>query len=218
MLKLKKIHKHPIRFIYFEVRHLGAPSFTRSWTSFFTLLLFIAIANPLMAQTENTTITTTTTTPVTPQAPAPVAVTQMVITTTTTEKNRTLYLRNGYRGVIKKDSQVFLRPNGRVYDGDSEYIGHLTNLDGDDLKKIPNDRRYKIRSLNGTPIASTTPSPAFDNDRTISLACEDMDGHLIIDTTTSTAPMVPVVTSNTTQSSTTTTTTTQSVPSGQNPP
>ncbi len=181
-------------------------------------LVLGSVACPLMAQSENTTITTTTTTPAVPVAPPPVAVTQMITTTTTTLKARTLYLRAGYHGEVKSDTQVFVRPNGRIYDGDAEYIGHLTNLDGEDLQSIPDDRRYKIRNLNGSVIASTKLSSSFDSDRTISLAREDSDGHLMTDTTSATTPVVAIVTPSAVQQSSTTTTTTQSLPATQTSP
>lgn len=164
---------------------------------------------PLIAQNNETTVTTTTQSVAAPVVQSPPGTT--VSTTKSSAKERTLYLRTSYHGEIKNSSQVFIRPNGRIYDEEGTYVGHLTDLNGDDLTVIPDDHRYKIRNLHGTVIASTKMSSDFDSDRTISLARQDADGHVILETiettTTTTTPVIPVVPTTPVQSSTTTTTT-----------
>ncbi len=175
----------------------------------FGLMLTITCI-PLSAQNNETTTTTTTKSVAVPVVQVP-AVTESVSTTTKTfAKTRTLYLRTSYHGAIKNSSHVFIRPNGRIYDEDGDYVGHLTDLNGDDLKSIPDDHRYKIRNLKGTVIASTKLTDDFDSDRTVTLARQDTTGHLIVETTETTsvtsAPVAPVVVATPVQSTTTTTT------------
>lgn len=172
--------------------------------SAFLVLILLSASLPLLAQTETTTTTSTVSAPV---ATPPVVATESVTTTKTFVKTRTLYLRNSYSGSIKTGHQVFVRPNGRIYDDEGTYVGHLTDLDGSDISVIPSDHRYKIRNAKGTIIASTKLTSAYDGDRPITIALQDMNGKVIAETvqTTSTtsAPVAPVPV----QSSTTTTTT-----------
>lgn len=165
---------------------------------------------PLVAQTEMTTTTTTASTPVVaPVVVQPAATT--VSTTKVTTQMRTLFLRDIYQGSVKNGSQVFVRPNGKIYDQDGDYVGHLTDLNGDDIRSIPLDHRYKIRNAKGTIIASTKLTPAYDSGRTITLARQDSNGQLIaeaVETTRVTTTPAPVVVPTPVQSSTTTTTTT----------
>jgi len=170
--------------------------------------LLIATGLPAVAQNE-TTITTTT------RAAAPVVQpAESVTTTKVSTQTRLLYLRDTYHGSIKNGSQVFIRPNGRIYDQDGDYVGHLTDLNGDDIRSIPSDRRYKIRNLKGTIIASTRLTDDFDSGRTIILARQDSNGNVLAETVETTTT-VPVVTPPVQAS---TTVTTQSAPVQQTPP
>lgn len=192
----------------------------QSWKTKGFLLgsILMATCLPLVAQNNETT-TTTTRAVTAPVVQPTVNATEVVSTTRTSAKTRTLYLRSSYHGSIKNGSQVFIRPNGRIYDQDSDYVGHLTDLDGDDLKTIPVDHRYKIRNLKGTVIASTKLSDSFDSDRTVTLARQDMSGNLIVETIeTTSVTTAPVVVPVAPVQSSTTTTTTQSTPVRQNIP
>ncbi|PAW79154.1 MAG: hypothetical protein B9S32_04145 [Verrucomicrobia bacterium Tous-C9LFEB] len=188
----------------------------RGWSTkgFLFGAVLMATCLPLVAQNSETTTTTTTKAVAVPVVQTPVSTTESV-TTKTSVQTRTLYLRASYHGQVKNGNQVFIRPSGRIYDVDAVYIGHLTDLNGDDVSMIPSDRRYKIRNVNGTIIASTKLTSLYDNDRTITLARQDANGHLISETTetisTTTVPAVVVVPVVPAQSSTTTTTT-QSAP------
>lgn len=178
--------------------------------------LLIATGLPVVAQSE-TTITTTTQAPAVPVVQPQPATTQSVTTTKVSTKTRMLYLRDIYHGSIKHGSQVFVRPNGRIYDQDGDYVGHLTDLNGDDIKSIPSDRRYKIRNKKGTIIASTRLTNDFDSGRTIILARQDINGNVIAETVeTTNVTTVPVVPPPVQAS--TTVTTTQSAPVQQTPP
>lgn len=149
-------------------------------------------ATPLIAQTAATTTTTTTTapTPVPAPPPPPAPVTTIQQTTVVTVTPYKLYLRKIYRGDVKSGADLSLRGDGKVYDTSNEYIGHLTNLAGDDVTPSPSREEFKIRNSEHTIIASTRPSSAFDSDRVITVTRRD----------------VPAATTTTQQTTTTTTT------------
>jgi len=185
------------------------------WPMHGVLLGAILIGTSLSLVAQSTETTTTTTKAVAAPVIQPSASTTQSVTTKTSNKSRLLYLRSSYHGQVKNGGQVFVRPNGRVYNEDVTYIGHLTDFDGNEIMSIPADRRYKIRNANGTIIASTQLTSLYDSNRTVTLARQDSTGHLIVETvettSTTTAPAVVIVPVTPVQSSTTTTTT-QSAP------
>lgn len=128
---------------------------------------------PLSAQTAATTTTTTTSAPVPVAPPPPAPVTTIQQTTVVTVTPYKLYLRKIYRGDVKSGADLTLRADGKVYDASNEYIGHLTNLSGDDVTPSANRDEFKIRNSEHTIIASTRPSSAFDSDRTITMTRRD---------------------------------------------
>jgi len=148
-------------------------------------LVFGASAFSASAQdATSSTTTTTTTSPAVPVAPpAPVAVTQQT-TSTTTVPVETLHLRTSYHGSIEAGVQLYLRPSGKVYDADGDYVAHLANLDGDTVRDVPDSGDYKLTTPGGHVIASTVVTTAYDSGRTIQLGREDADGTVASRTTT----------------------------------
>ncbi len=151
-------------------------------------LVFGAAALSVSAQEASSTTTTTTTSPAVPVAPpAPVmpppVVTQQT-TSTTTVPVETLHLRTSYHGSIAAGTQLYLRPSGKVYDADGDYVAHLANLDGDTVRDIPDSGDYKLTTPGGHVIASTVVTTAYDSGRTIQLGREDGDGTVASRTTT----------------------------------
>lgn len=150
-----------------------------------------AATTPLLAQTAATTTTTTTTAPVPAPPPPPAPVTTVQQTTVVTVTPYKLYLRKIYRGDVKSGADLSLRSDGKIYDGSNEYIGHLTNLSGDDVTPSASRDEFKIRNSEHTIIASTRPSSAFDSDRTITVTRRDAPATAtttIQQTTTTTQP------------------------------
>jgi len=151
-------------------------------------LVFGATALSVSAQEASSSTTTTTTTspavPVAPPAPVtPPMVTQQT-TSTTTVPVETLHLRTSYHGSITAGIQLYLRPSGKVYDADGDYVAHLANLDGDTVRDIPDSGDYKLTTPGGHVIASTVVTTAYDSGRTIQLGREDVDGTVASRTTT----------------------------------
>jgi len=150
-------------------------------------LILGATAASASAQESSTTTTTTTgpAVPVAPPAPvAPAPVVTQQTTSTTTVPTETLHLRTSYHGSIAAGVQLYLRPSGKVYDADGDYVAHLANLDGDSVMDIPDSGDYKLRTPSGHVIASTVVTSAYDSGRTIQLGREDATGTVASRTTT----------------------------------
>lgn len=151
----------------------------------------ILVSAPTTARAQDTSSTTTTTT--TQPVPAPPPVTTVQTTTVTTVAPTSLYISKAHGDSLRDGEAVYAHPDGRVYDNDGDYIGHLTNLDGSDIAAVPARDEFKMRSPRGSMIASTRPSSAYDSDQTILLSRKD-------------APVpVPATTSSTTTTQSTVT-------------
>jgi len=133
--------------------------------------------HPPTAVAQDQTTTTTTTTqavppPPPPPPPAP-ATTTVQTTVTTTVPSRQLYIRKAASGGLSDGETVYARPDGKVYNGEGDYVGHLTTLGGSDIDAIPLRDEFKLRSPGGTLIASTRPSSAYDSDRKVTVKKQD---------------------------------------------
>lgn len=162
-------------------------------------LILATASNSAMSQDASSTTTTVTTQPV-PVSPAsstttvttqPVPVSPpastLQTTTVTTVVPTSLYISKRHGHSLHDGGTIYTRPDGKVYNNDGDYIGHLTNLEGSDISALPVRDEFKIRNSNGTIIASTRPSSAFDSDRKVFLSRKD--GPAPVTTTSSTTTM-----------------------------
>ena len=134
---------------------------------------------PVVTSPNASSTTTVTTQPV----PAP-PISSIQTTTVTTVVPTSLYISKRH-GSSRHDGQaISTRRDGKVYDNDGVYVGHLTNMKGNDISAVPIHDEFKIRNSSGSIIASTRPSSAYDSDRKVLMSIKD-------------AP-VPVSTSSTT--------------------
>jgi hypothetical protein len=139
--------------------------------SLFAAIILFAAPISSTAQDNSSTTTTTTTQAVPMPPPAPVTTVQS--TTVTTVASTSLYIRKADSGDLHDGENIYDSPNGKVYNSDGDYIGHLTNVSGSDIAALPVRDEFKIRSPGGTMIASTRPSSAYDSDRKVMLSLKD---------------------------------------------
>ena len=151
-------------------------------------MIIVSAPTSAMAQDTSSTTTTTTTQPV----PAPPPVTTVQTTTVTTVAPTSLYISKAHGDSLHDGEAIYDHSDGKVYNNDGDYIGHLTNLAGSDITAIPVRDEFKIRSPHGSMIASTRPSSAYDSDRKVMLSRKD-------------EPAPPATSSTTTTSQTTVT-------------
>jgi hypothetical protein len=150
----------------------------------------ITVSFPISAMAQDTSSTTTTTT--TQPVPAPPPITTVQTTTVTTVAPTPLYISKAHGDSLHDGEAIYELSDGKVYNNDGDYIGHLTNLSGSDIASLPVRDEFKIRSPGGSIIASTRPSSAYDSDRKVMLSRRDEP-----------LPPVPVTSSTTTTSQTT---------------
>lgn len=133
-----------------------------------------------------TSPTASSTTTVTTQ-PAPVpAVSSIQTTTVTTVVPTSLYISKRHGNSLHDGEAISTRRDGKVYDSEGVYVGHLTNLNGNDISAIPTHDEFKIRNSSGSVIASTRPSSAYDSDRKVLLSTKDVPVPLSNSSTTTT--------------------------------
>ena len=151
-------------------------------------IILATVSTSALAQDTSSTTTTTTTQPV----PAPPPITTVQTTTVTTVAPTPLYISKAHGDSLHDGEVLYVRPDGKVYNSDGDYMGHLTSLASSDIAAVPVRDEFKMRSPGGAIIASTRPSSAFDSDSKVMLSRNDV-------------PTPPVTSSTTTTSQTTTT-------------
>lgn len=129
----------------------------------------ITVSVPTSAMAQDTSSTTTTTTTQQP-VPAPPPITTVQTTTVTTVAPIPLFISKAHGDSLHDGEALFDRADGKVYNSDGDYIGHLTNLSGSDIAATPVRDEFKIRSPGGAIMASTRPSSAYDSDRKVMLS------------------------------------------------
>ena len=139
-----------------------------------------------VAVAQDSTTTTTTTQQVAPAPPPPPPATTVQTTVTTTIEAKQLYIRKAESGGLHDGDKIYVRPSGKVYDSEGDLVGHVTNLNGSDIRGVPMRDEFKIKSPDGTLIASTRPSSAYDSDRKVSLVPQDKPDTNASTTTTTT--------------------------------
>jgi hypothetical protein len=144
----------------------------------------ILVSAPISAMAQDTSSTTTTTTTQPIPAPPPVATVQT--TTVTTIAPTSLYISKNHGDALHNGEAIYARLDGKVYNNDGDYIGHLTNLEGSDIAALPVRDEFKIRNSSGAMIASTRPSSAYDSDRKVMLSHKDEPAPASTSTTTTT--------------------------------
>ncbi len=132
-------------------------------------MIIVSVSTSAVAQDTSSTTTTTTTQPV----PAPPPITTVQTTTVTTVAPTSLYISKAHGDSLHDGEAITARPDGRVYNSEGDYIGHLTSLAGSDINAVPVRDEFKIRSPGGAMIASTRPSSAYDSDRKVMLNHKD---------------------------------------------
>jgi len=148
-MKTKSAHPHP------KVAVTSVP--------LLAMIILISAVTSTLAQDSSST-TTTTTTQSTP-TPTPAEIVQT--TTVTTMEPVSLYINKRHGDSLHDGEAIHARADGRVYNSDNDTIGHLTNMEGDDISALPVRSEFKIRNSSGSIIASTRPSSAYDSDRKV---------------------------------------------------
>jgi hypothetical protein len=126
-------------------------------------MILTAAVTSTMAQDSSSTTTTTTTQPTV--APTPAEIIQT--TTVTTVEPIALYINKRHGDSLHDGEAIHARADGKVYNNDNDTIGHLTNMEGEDISALPVRTEFKIRNSSGSIIASTRPSSAYDSDRKV---------------------------------------------------
>ena len=134
------------------------------------MILATAITSTLAQDASSTTITTTT-----QPTPAPTPAEIVQTTTVTTVTPISLYINKRHGDSLHDGEAIHARSDGKVYNNDNDSIGHLTNMEGDDISALPVRTEFKIRNSSGSIIASTRPSSAYDSDRKV-LFSRDNEG------------------------------------------
>jgi hypothetical protein len=142
----------------------------------------ILVAAPMSARAQETSSSTTTTTTQPAAVPPPSSTVQT--TTVTTVVPTSLYISKRHGDSLRDGEAINDRPDGKVYNSDGDYIGHLTNLEGSDISAVPVRAEFKIRNSSGSIIASTRPSSAYDSDRKVMLSLKDESTPVTSSTTT----------------------------------
>ena len=146
-------------------------------------IIWIGYSGAIAVAQDASTTTTTTTQQVAPTPPPPPATTvQTTVTTTVAAKQ--LYIRKAESGGLHDGDKIYVRPSGKVYDSDGDLVGHVTNLGGSDIRGVPMRDEFKIKSPDGTLIASTRPSSAYDSDRKVTILPQDKPDSASTTTTT----------------------------------
>ncbi len=105
-------------------------------------MILASVPTSARAQDTSSTTTTTTTQPV--AAPPPVTTVQT--TTVTTVAPVSLYVSRAHGDSLRDGEAIYDNSDGKVYNNDGDYIGHLTNLNGSDITALPARDEFKIRS------------------------------------------------------------------------
>jgi len=143
-------------------------------------IILITVSMSARAQDSTSSTTTTTTQPASVQP----ASSTVQTTTVTTVVPTVLYISKRHGNSLRDGKAIYDRPNGKVYNNDGDCIGHLTNLEGNDISAVPTRAEFKIRNSSGSIIASTRPSSAYDSDRKVILSLKDESTPVTSSTTT----------------------------------
>jgi hypothetical protein len=145
------------------------PLFASTCAPLLGAMIVVSVTSLARAQDTSSTTTTTTTQPV----PAPPPITTVETTTVTTVAPISLYISKEHGDSLQDGEAIYDLSDGKVYNHDGDYLGHLTNLAGSDIAAVPARDEFKIRSPKGAMIASTRPSTAYDSDKKVMLSRRD---------------------------------------------
>jgi len=145
------------------------PQLVAACVPLLSAMILTAGVTSTMAQDSSSTTTTVTTQP----TPVPTGAETVQTTTVTTVQPTSLYISKRHGNSLRDGEAIYTSANGKVYNTDREIIGHLTDMDGDDIAAMPVSAEFKIRNSSGNIIASTRPSSAYDSDRKVLLSSKD---------------------------------------------